>query len=125
MTKRSRSFEGSYGAGSVVVVPFPYSDRLSEKRRPAVVVSAPEVEASGLLWVLMVTTAKRGTQPLDVPIDDAAAAGLTRPCVVRPTKIACIEPARIVRRAGSLTRTTSDRVLRTVRALVADEFPAS
>ena len=36
MATSSRS---AYRAGDVIVVPFPYSDRLAQKRRPALVVS--------------------------------------------------------------------------------------
>ena len=37
-----------YAAGDVVVVPFPYADRLAEKRRPALVVSGPQLARFGL-----------------------------------------------------------------------------
>lgn len=118
-TKPSRtSSPGRFPAGSVVVVPFPYSDRLSEKRRPAVVVSAPEVEGQGLLWILMVTTAKRGLGVEDVSIDEPETAGLTVPCIVRPTKIACIEPSRVIRRAGTLPPAALRRVLDRARAMI-------
>ena len=42
----------------IVVVPFPYSDRLAEKRRPALVVSHPALaEGLGRVWVAMITSA--------------------------------------------------------------------
>ena len=41
----------------MVVVPFPYSDRLAEKRRPALVVSAATLsDELDRLWVAMITT---------------------------------------------------------------------
>ena len=41
--------------GDVVVVPFPYSDHLAGKRRPAVVVSSATLEQDhGLVWVAMI-----------------------------------------------------------------------
>ena len=42
-----------YRAWDVVIVPFPYADRLAEKRRPALVVSTHALNAHGLLWVAM------------------------------------------------------------------------
>jgi len=92
----------------VVVVPFPYADRLAEKRRPALVVSNQSLAQAGLVWVVMITTAKRGATEQDIAIEDRAAAGLPVPCVVRPAKIACIEPERILRRAGHLAAPVAD-----------------
>ena len=52
----------------VVVVPFPYSDRLAEKRRPAVVVSNRHLIQQGLIWVIMVTSSDNPRWPDDVDI---------------------------------------------------------
>ena len=38
-----------YAAFDIVVVPFPYADRLAEKRRPALVISSAKLAATGLL----------------------------------------------------------------------------
>jgi hypothetical protein len=51
---------------------------------------------------------------------DLALAGLPAPCVVRPTRIATVEPSRIVRKAGRLGREETARALATVRAFVGD-----
>jgi mRNA-degrading endonuclease toxin of MazEF toxin-antitoxin module len=46
--------------GAIVLVPFPYSDRLAEKRRPALVVARPNIgEGPELFWLAMITTARR------------------------------------------------------------------
>jgi mRNA interferase MazF len=107
-------------AGDVVVVPFPYSDRLAEKRRPALVISGPRLRPFGQLWVAMITTAQNPSWSCDVPIDDIKRAGLPARSVVRPAKIACIEPARVLRRAGKLERA----VARTVAKRLRDFLPA-
>ena len=79
----------------VVSVPFPYTDRPVRQRRPAVVVSLPAHEqATGLVWVVMVTAAENRPWPGDVRVADPRRAGLSIPSVVRPTKIATIEAAR-------------------------------
>jgi mRNA interferase MazF len=119
-TKPSPTSDGEIAAGAVVVVPFPYSDRHAEKRRPAVVVTGDGLARTGFVWVSMITTAKRGAQPHDIPIDDLAAAGLTVPCLVRPTKIACIEPYRILRRSGRLSDDVAGAVFATIRSFIAE-----
>lgn len=86
----------------LVKVPFPYTDRPVRERRPALVIAAERLqEAHGLLWVLMVTSAKNRGWPGDVEVSDLAAAGLPAPSVVRSAKLATIE-AGDAERLGSL-----------------------
>lgn len=92
----------SFSPGEVVAVPFPYTDTLAEKRRPAVVVSSPLLERDhGLVWLAMITSTSKGWQG-DVPISDLKAAGLPVACVVRPAKIATVSVGRIRRKLGRL-----------------------
>ncbi len=102
----------------VVVVPFPYADRLAEKRRPAVVISNRKLDPHGVIWIAMITSAANEAWVTDVAIPDHARAGLPAPCVVRPVKIACIDPQRIERRAGRLDKTTARNVVRAVRGFL-------
>ncbi len=91
----------------IVVVPFPYADRLAEKRRPALVISNRKLAAHGLVWVAMITSAENEPWPSDIAIADLKRAGLPAPSVVRPAKIACIEPSRIDRRIGRIDKATA------------------
>lgn len=104
-----------FAQGVVLVLPFPYSDRLAEKRRPAVVVSKPSLERDhGLVWVAMVTSDRGARLTDDVSISQLTKAGLPAASLVRPTKIATIEPARVVRVAGALTRTDLENVIKAI-----------
>jgi mRNA interferase MazF len=102
----------------VVLVPFPYADRLAEKRRPALVVSSSKLSRFGLVWVTMITTAENGPWPSDVVISDLERAGLPAPSVVRTAKIACIDPARIDRRLGRLDKAAARHVSQQIRAFL-------
>jgi len=93
-----------FDAFDVVVVPFPYADRLAEKRRPALVISNRKLAAHGLVWLAMITSAGNEAWSSDVEITDLKRAGLPAASVVRTAKIACIEPGRIDRRAGRLDK---------------------
>lgn len=107
-----------FGPGAVVVVPFPYADRLAEKRRPALVVSGAPVAQAGFVWIVMITSARNTALPGDLSITNVEASGLAVPSVVRPVKIACIEPSRILRRIGALPADVADAVFTSVRASV-------
>jgi len=102
----------------VVVVPFPYADRLAEKRRPAPVISNHKLAALGIVWVAMVTGADNEPWPGDVAIADVKRAGLPAPSVVRAAKIACIDPARIDRRLGRLDKAAARAVSQRLRGFL-------
>ena len=86
----------------LVKVPFPYTNRPVQQRRPALVVAVPKAPgAPALLWVLMVTSAANRGWPGDVAISDLKMAGLPAASVLRSAKIATIE-AQDAERIGSL-----------------------
>ena len=87
----------------IVVVPFPYADRLAEKRRPAVVISAPVVsDRYKLVWLAMITSATNPRWDCDVDVSEVAPTSLPAPSRIRPVKIATADVARVVRRIGKL-----------------------
>ncbi len=107
-----------FAAFDVVVVPFPSADRLAEKRRPALVVSGPKLAPYDLVWVAMITSADNERWPSDIAIADRDGAGLPAASVVRPAKIACIDPARIERRAGRFDKKTARAVAQRLRGFL-------
>lgn len=93
----------SFEAGDVVKVPFPYTDRATRQRRPALIVSSGSIEdAHGLLWVLMITSAENRGWPGDVAITELAKTGLPVPSIIRTAKIATIE-VRDAERLGKVS----------------------
>ncbi|MCS5693338.1 type II toxin-antitoxin system PemK/MazF family toxin [Cyanobium sp. FGCU-6] len=112
----------SPGPYALVRVPFPFSDRGTQKRRPAVVLSEPEFQqGSGHLLLAMVTTAHQSRWPLDWPIQDLPAAGLTQPCLVR-LKLFTLDERLILGGLGSLSGADRQGVRAHLRRLLA--FPA-
>lgn len=92
----------TFEQGDIVRVPFPYTDRDTRQRRPALVVSSGGIgEDAALLWVVMITSAENRAWIDDIEIPDHASAGLPAPSVVRPVKIATVE-ARHVEPIGKL-----------------------
>ena len=81
----------AFRAGDVVLVPFPYRDRLAERARPAVVVSADAYNQHGDVVVAAITshrtagcdglriTGLGGCRP-QAPVDRPDAAGDGRQC---------------------------------------------
>lgn len=103
----------------LVRVPFPYTNRPVQQRRPALVVAVPRSDgAPGLLWVLMVTSAANRGWRDDVVVSDLAVAGLPAPSVIRTAKIATIE-MRDAERIGALSSADRIEVSEALRANMA------
>jgi mRNA interferase MazF len=82
----------TFDPGTVVKIHFPDVEGLVARFRPALVVSSPELgEVHGLLWILMITSARNEPWAGDIEISNLELAGLPAPSVVRCAKVATIE----------------------------------
>ena len=102
MNDRAETVAGPLVPWDIVRVAFPYADRETSRHRPALVIAAPNAPAEfSLVWLLMITSAGRGLWPGDVSISDLALGGLSRPCVVRTSKVTTLD-TRLAERIGRL-----------------------
>lgn len=103
----------------VVKVPFPYTNRPVQQRRPALIIAIPvALGAPELLWVLMLTSAANRGWPGDVAVSDLTTAGLPAASVVRRAKVATIE-AQDAERIGYLPPKDRSQVAEEVRGSLA------
>jgi mRNA interferase MazF len=93
----------------VVVVPFPFSDRAAEKRRPALVLSSTAFNRAGHSVLAMITTRGHHPWPGDCNLEDLDDAGLPLPCIVR-LKLFTLDNRIILRRLGRLSVADRARV---------------
>jgi len=93
----------SYNFGDVVLVPFPFTDRTTNKKRPAVVVSSDVYNTEYPDRILMGITSQVASSPKvgDIIITDWQAAGLLKASMIKPV-IATIEKKLIVKQLGRL-----------------------
>jgi len=91
----------AFNAGDVVLVPFPYRDRLAERARPAVVLSAAAYNMGGDV-VLAAVTSHTPRVATDYALTDWMAAGLKIPSTVRML-LATVASSRILLQIGHLT----------------------
>ena len=109
----------TFKAFDVVVVPFPFTDRATAKRRPALVISdAAGFNAKvGQSVLAMITSAKQSSWPLDAPISNTRAAGLTSASIVR-MKLFTLDDPLIERKAGALASVDRVAVANSLRKLL-------
>ena len=109
----------TFNAFDVVVVPFPFTDRATSKRRPALVLSNADTfnRELGQSVLAMITSAKNSDWPLDIEIDDLDAAGLPSSSLVR-MKLFTLDDRLVIRKAGSLARSDQTKVVTVLHRLL-------
>jgi mRNA interferase MazF len=110
---------GSLAVGDVILVPFPYSNLQTAKRRPALVAGLAE---RGDVILCQITS-----QPFSsiaaVAIRSASVSGdgLARDSYARPDKLFTMDPALAMRRLGRLDRALTQEIRARISAIFRDE----
>jgi mRNA interferase MazF len=108
----------NYDAFDVVVVPFPFTDKATTKRRPALILSDAQAFnlQVGQAVMAMITSAKNSDWPLDIDIQDLDSAGLPSPSMIR-MKLFTLDAKLIIRKAGKLADPDQAKVIEALRQL--------
>jgi mRNA interferase MazF len=87
----------------VLLVPFPFSDLIATKVRPAVVISSPDYHAAepDLILAAITSNIVAATGPMDYVLQDWQAAGLRYPSALKPV-LFTLDPTRVIHRVGRL-----------------------
>ncbi|RKZ91293.1 MAG: transcriptional modulator of MazE/toxin MazF [Gammaproteobacteria bacterium] len=94
----------TYKIFDVVVVPFPFTDQNTDKKRPALVLSDHDAfnNLTESCVLAMITSAKNPDWPLDAKIGSIKKAGLPSPSKVR-MKLFTLDSRLIIRKIGGLS----------------------
>ena len=102
----------------VLVVPFPFTDSATMKRRPALVLSAEQFQdRAGHLVCAMITSRENRGWPLDVDIADLKSAGLPHASVAR-MKLFTLDERFVLSKAGRLAEADRRAVQHSLRLLL-------
>jgi mRNA interferase MazF len=105
-----------YDPFAVVIVPFPFTDKLQTKRRPALVLSHTlHQKESKHITLLMITSAKNSDWNSDYPIQNLEATGLTAPSIIRQ-KIFTIDSRLIIECLGRLLEIDKQEIQNRIKA---------
>jgi mRNA interferase MazF len=98
------AYEPIYQFGEVILVPFPFTNQATSKKRPAVVISSPAYHNNRPDLLIMAITSQAHTAPdfATFPVVDWQAAGLLKPSFGKPV-LTTLEQALVIRRMGSLS----------------------
>lgn len=92
-----------YEFGDVVLVPFPFTDQITSKKRPAIVVSSAVYHRERPDLIVMAATSqiKSTTSFGEVTILDWKQAGFIKPSIIKPI-FATVEKGLVLRKLGRL-----------------------
>jgi len=109
----------TFNAFDVVVVPFPFTDKATTKRRPALILSDAQAFnlQVGHAVMAMITSAKNSDWPLDIEIRDLDSAGLPSPSIIR-MKLFTLDEKLIIRKAGELASPDQTNAIGALRKLL-------
>lgn len=109
----------NFNTFDVVVVPFPFTDKTTAKRRPALILSDAQAfnRQVGQAVMAMITSAKNSNWPLDIEITDLDCTGLPSPSMIR-MKLFTLDEKLIIRKAGSLASPDQEKVIVALRQLL-------
>ena len=95
----------TYKRYTVVKVPFPFTDKMASKNRPALIISEAEPYNNQIAHsvMAMITSAKHSDWPLDSLINDLSSAGLSAPSLIR-LKLFTLDHRLIRGTLGQLSR---------------------
>ena len=118
LQKLTRKLSTTYKQFELIVVPFPFTDRTTTKKRPALVISNAVTfnKSTNKSVMAMITTATHSPWALDVSITDGLSAGLKAKSIVR-MKLFTLDDALVIKKIGKLSSKDIDRVKKSLRQL--------
>ena len=96
--------------GDIVLVPVPFTDLSSQKRRPVIVVSNDDYHRTTLDFVAVALTSQPTSTPYGFPVvgSDLTEGSLRRPSQVRADKVYTLAKSIIVQRFGRVNEAVLD-----------------
>lgn len=98
--------------GDVVVIPFPFTDLSSSKRRPAVILAG--LKGDDYLMLQITSTNIKDNYSIPLLLDDFQSGSLQRDSNIRPNKIFTLDGKLILYKIGHLTNTKIDECVQKV-----------
>jgi len=107
---------GRFVKGDVVVLPFPFSDLSSSKRRPAFVIT----DLQGDDLILCQITSQQNSDPdsINLSPQDFINGNLTKPSYIRPNRIFTADERIISKKVGNIQSTKISEVITKIIQIV-------
>jgi mRNA interferase MazF len=107
---------GKFVKGSVVIVPFPFSDLSGAKRRPALVLA--DLPGKDILLCQITSQCPNETFAVSLTSTDFISGSLPVDSYIRPTRIFTADKDVIIRKAGTISSERMDNVVDSIISIL-------
>jgi mRNA interferase MazF len=109
----------SYDFGDVVLVPFPFTDQTTTKRRPAIVISSPAYnhQRPDVIPMAVTSQAKPAASFGDVEVSQWKLCGLIRPSVIKPV-VTTVAKGLVLKKLGHLEKEDQQILKETLKSIL-------
>ena len=114
-----------YKFGDIVLVPFPFTDQTTTKKRPAIVVSSNAYNQNRPDIVIMAVTSQiHGSGYFgDIRIQDWKQAGLLKQSVIKPI-LTTVEKGLVIKKLGSIEDNDRTALSEGLQIILGEQSPA-
>lgn len=108
-----------YNFGDILLVPFPFTDQTSSKKRPAVIISSIAYNQQKSDLIIMAITSQTSTSLTfgELSISDFLAVGLIKPSVIKPV-VTTIEKSLVIKKLGQLQSSDCQNLKNMIQAIL-------
>ncbi|MHB1126312.1 MAG: type II toxin-antitoxin system PemK/MazF family toxin [Bacillota bacterium] len=96
----------------VILIPFPFSDLSSSKKRPAAVLAC--IPSREELICMMLTSTKNTDAVVDVPINNLEQSGLVKPTYARTSRLFTITYDMVIKKLGVLAEPDFNSIIKNI-----------
>jgi mRNA interferase MazF len=107
---------GKFVKGAVVVLPFPFSDLSSSKKRPAMVISP--LDGDDLILCQITTRLNRDRYSINLSNTDFVSGDLPQDSSIRPNRLFTADSNIIIKQAGTVQRSKTDEVVNKIIEII-------
>ena len=111
----------TYSFGDIVLIPFPFTDQVITKKRPAIIISSKAYNQQRPDVILMAVTSQMKSADYfgDITISQWQEAGLLKPSVIKPI-ITTIENGLVLKKLGSMSDKDCKDLKKAIQAIIGE-----
>ncbi|MBD2329950.1 type II toxin-antitoxin system PemK/MazF family toxin [Alkalinema sp. FACHB-956] len=106
--------------GELVLIPVPFTDLSSQKRRPVIIISSTQYNRHSRDALVVAVTSNPDLVPFSFTIDnpDLESGNLKKPSVIRADKIYALDQTLIIKRFGVVNQVVIDRIFILIQEII-------
>ena len=107
-----------YKQGEIVLIPVPFTDLSSSKKRPVLIISSDKYNTESQDMIVVAITSNPKQTGISINNTDMIRGQLPKPSIIRSDKIYTLNQGIVVKSIGSISKTVQDSVKSEICTLI-------